>query len=131
MGTSALWASPSPKIRQNTKESNSDHDMEGSGLGEKLEGWDCSNYRRLIRNTTFVQNGLHHNGMLRKKRYAERWYKFKLLKGNRFSPSVQLDCGMHGMQLSAVLDVIRKEHKVTLGVCRYALAGGIYRLCKQ
>lgn len=72
MGTIALWASPSPKIRQNTKENKSDHDMEGSGLGEKLEGWDCSDYRRLIRNTTFVQNGLHHNGMLRKKRYAER-----------------------------------------------------------
>lgn len=66
-----LWVSPSTKIRQNTKE-NTDRDMERSGPGEKLEGWDYSTYRRLTRNDTFVQNGLHHNGMLGKKRYAKR-----------------------------------------------------------
>lgn len=107
----ALWVSPSPKIRQKAKENSSDHDMERSGLGKKLEGWDYSNYGRLARNAAFVQNGLHQNGMLRKKRYAERWYKFR--KANRFSHSMQLCCGMHGVQLPAVLDVIRKEQKVT------------------
>lgn len=54
----------SPEPRQNAKENSSDHDMERSGLGEKLEGWDFSNYRKLTRNATLVQNGSHHNGML-------------------------------------------------------------------
>lgn len=52
--------------------------------------------------------------------------KFKLLKGNTFSHSVQLDCGMHGMQLPAGQVVIGKEQYVALGVRRYAVAGGIH-----
>ena len=40
---------------------------------------------------------------------------------------MQLDCGMHGMQLPAGQDVIGKEENVALGVCRYAVAGGIHR----
>ena len=61
------------------------------------------------------------------RRGIQKDVKFKLLKGNSFSHSVQLDCGMYVMQLPAGQDVISKEQNVALGVCRFAIAGGICR----
>lgn len=86
--------------------------------------------KRLTRKENHVYTNQSASKLSAQEEKMFRKMTIQFVKGNSFSCSVQLDCGVHGMQLSAGQDVIRKEQNMTLGVCRYVVVGGIHRLHK-
>lgn len=118
----ALWVSPSPKDQAEVKLSSEKGNSRDCGTEEVIwaRNWETGVVRieRLTRQECHVYT---------KQAASElnAWEEvFRKMTRNDFS---QLDCGMHGMQLPAGLDVIGKEQDVALGVCGYAVAGGIHR----
>lgn len=102
----------------------------GSLLGDKLGDWGCLHEETDKKGELYLYKPVCTQTECSGRRDIQKNDKFQFLKGNSFSCSVQLDCGTHGMQLSAGQDVIRKEQNMISGVCRYAVGGGIHRLHK-